>query len=83
MKVLKIILLFILFLAALGLRCTKASRCGGFSCCGAWSLDGQASVATARGLSSCGSQALEHRLSNCGYTDLVAPRLVGSSGIRD
>ena len=28
--------------------------------------DGQASVVMARGLSSCGSQALEHRFSNCG-----------------
>ena len=66
MKVLKIISLFILFLAALGLPCTKASRCGGFSCCGAWRLGGQASVAAAHGLSSCGSQALEHKLNSCG-----------------
>ena len=42
-----------------------------------------ASVVAMDGLSSCGSQALEHRLSNCGYTDLVAPRLVGSSWTRD
>ena len=73
-------ILFILFLAALGLRCCArafsscgergllfivvrtlliavASRCG---------LDAQASVVVARGLSSCGSWALEHRLSSCG-----------------
>ena len=69
-------LIFIyLFLAALGLRCctrafsscgVRASRCGGFSCCGAWALSTWASVVVAHGLSSCGSQALEHRLSSCG-----------------
>ena len=37
------------------------SHCGGFSCHGAW-----ASVVVACGLSSCGSGALEHRLSSCG-----------------
>ena len=38
---------------------TRASHCGGFSCCGSWTL----------GLidcSSCGSQAVEGRLSSCG-----------------
>ena len=35
-------------------------------CCGAWALGTQASVVVARGLSSCGSWALEHRLSSCG-----------------
>ena len=59
--------LFVLFLAVLGLRCsTRASHCGGFSCCGAWALSARASVVVARGLSSCGSWALEHRLSSCG-----------------
>ena len=43
-----------------------ASHCGGFSCCGAQALGTWASVVSARGLSSCGSQALEHRLSSCG-----------------
>ena len=32
----------------------------------AWDLGTWASVVVARGLSSCGSQALERRLSNCG-----------------
>ena len=70
------------FLAVLGLRCCvqafsscgkrgllfleRASHCGGFSCCGAWTLGVQASVVVAHGLSSCGSQALERRLSSCG-----------------
>ena len=49
------------------LRCSAwASHCGGFSCCGAWALGMRASVVVARGLSSCGSQALELRLSRCG-----------------
>ena len=43
-----------------------ASHCGGFSCCRAQALGVQASVVVARGLSSCGSRALEHRLSSCG-----------------
>ena len=43
----------------------RASHCGGFSC-GAGALGTQASVVVARGFSSCGSQALEHRLSSCG-----------------
>ena len=49
-----------LFLAALGLRR------GSFSCCGAWALGTWASVVVAHGLSSCGSWALERRLSSCG-----------------
>ena len=73
---------FILFLAALGLRCCMRafSRCGergllfvvvrrlliAVACCGAGALGMQASVVVARGLSNCGSQALEHRLSSCG-----------------
>ena len=50
--------LFILFLAALGLRCCmRASHCGGFSCCRAWALGARASVVVARRLSSCGAWA--------------------------
>ena len=37
-----------------------------FLCCRARALGVQASVVAARGLSSCGSWALEHRLSRCG-----------------
>ena len=44
----------------------RASHCGGFSCCRAQALGTWASVVVACGLSSCGSQALERRLSNCG-----------------
>ena len=43
-----------------------ASHCSGFSCCGTRAPGTRASVVAARGLSSCGSQALEHRLSSCG-----------------
>ena len=35
-------------------------------CCGARALGTRAAVVMARGLSSCGSRALEHRLSSCG-----------------
>ena len=66
-------------MAALGLRCCVQvfSSCGErgllfvvvcgllivvASCCGVWALGAQASV----GFSSCGSQALERRLSSCG-----------------
>ena len=49
------------------LRCSAwASHCGGFSCCRAWALGSWTSVAVACGLSSCGSWALERRLSSCG-----------------
>ena len=44
----------------------QASHCGGFSCCRAQALGMLASVVVARWLSSCGSWALEHRLSSCG-----------------
>ena len=43
-----------------------ASHRGGFSCCGARTLGTRASVVVARGLSSCGSWALERRLSSWG-----------------
>ena len=39
----------------------RASHGGGFSCCRARALGARASVAVARGLSSCGLQALERR----------------------
>ena len=39
---------------------------GGFSCCKARALGAWASVVVALGLSSCGSWALERRLSSCG-----------------
>ena len=57
------------------LRCgARASQCSGFSCCGARALGARglqqlhqaSSVAVARGLSSHGTRALEHRLSSCG-----------------
>ena len=49
------------------LRCgARASHCSGFSCCRAQALGTQASVVAACGLSSCGSRAVEHRLSSCG-----------------
>ena len=44
----------------------RASHCGGFSCCEAQALGARASVVVPFGLSSCGSQALERRLSSCG-----------------
>ena len=49
------------------LRCgVGASHCGVYSCCRAQALGTQPSVVVARGLSSCGSRALERRLSSCG-----------------
>ena len=49
------------------LRCgARASHCSGFSCCGARALGVWASVVAARGLSTCGSQAIECRLSSRG-----------------
>ena len=56
----------------------RSSHCGGFSCCRA-----QASEVAARGLSNCGSQALEHRLCSCGPWGLAATRPVGVTWIRD
>ena len=44
----------------------RAPHCGDFSCCRARALGTWASVVVARGLSSCGSWALECRLSSCG-----------------
>ena len=49
------------------LRCSAhASHGGGFSCCQARALGAWALVVVARGLSNCGSRALERRLSSCG-----------------
>ena len=50
----------LLFVAVQGLLIAVASRCGA-GALGAW-----ASVVVGRGLSSCGSQALERRLGSCG-----------------
>ena len=58
--------MYVCILATLGLCCgVWASHCGGFSCCGAQALGARASVVVAHGLSSCGSRALECRLSSC------------------
>ena len=65
------------FIAVHGLSLVAAGRdysslqCAGFSlqwlsCCGAGALGVWASVVVARGLSSCGTRALECRLSSCG-----------------
>ena len=49
------------------LRCgARASHCSGSSCCRARALGARASVVVVHGLSSCGLQALERRLSSCG-----------------
>ena len=67
LSLLKKLLFIYLFLASLGLRCgVRASHCGGFSCCRARALGVWASVVVAHGLSSCGSWALERRLSSFG-----------------
>ena len=78
---LKIYLIIYLFLAELGLRCrvqafsllqrAGATHCAGFSCCGVPALGTQTSVVVARGLSSCGSRALERRRSSCGARALL------------
>ena len=44
-----------------------ASHCGGFSCCGARALGMRALVVAAHGLSSCGSRALECKLSSVAH----------------
>ena len=45
----------------------QASHCGGFSYCGAQALGTRTSLVTAQGLSSCGSWALENRLSSVAH----------------
>ena len=66
---------FFFFLAVLHLHCciqafsscsAEASHCGGLSCWEVWALGPQASAVAAREHSSCGSWALERRLSSCG-----------------
>ena len=52
------------FVAACAVSLVVASR--GRSCCGLWAPDVRASVVVACGLSGCGSQAVERRLSSCG-----------------
>ena len=53
--------------AGASLRCgARISHCGGFSCCGAQTVGAWASVVVARGLSSCGSRAVDHRLRSFG-----------------
>ena len=59
------------------------SHWGGFSRCRARALGARASVAAACGSGVAGPGALEHRLSSCGNTGLVAPWQVGSSRPRD
>ena len=63
----------------------RGSRCSGFSHWGPLALENvmQVSLAAESGLSSCGSQALEHRLSSFGSRGLVVLRHAGSSQIRD
>ena len=64
-------------------RSARASHGGVFSCCRVWALGARASVVVAHGLSSCGSRALERRLSSCdaraqllrGMWDLPGPGL--------
>ena len=59
-------------LAGATLPCgAQASHSSGFSCCRAWALGAWASVVVARGLSSCGSRALESRLGSCGARALL------------
>ena len=50
----------LLFVGVRGLLIAVASHCR------AWALGTWASVVAARGLTSCGSRAVEHRLSSCG-----------------
>ena len=75
-----ILLKFYLFLSVLGVHCCTGifslvefrgwcwwtSHCNDFSCCRVLALGTGVSAVVAHGLSSCGSPALEHWLSNCG-----------------
>ena len=61
----------------------RASHCGGLSCHGARALGTWATVVVARGLSSYGSQALEHRLSSCGARAQLLHGMWASSRTRD
>ena len=74
------------FVAVRGLPLVAVSRgysslqCTGFSL--RWLLLLQSMGSRCPGFRSCGSQALEHRLSSCGVRALVAPRHLGSSWTR-
>ena len=64
-------------------RGTRASRCRGFSCFGAWAL-GRTGFRNCCGLSHCSSRAPEHRLSRCvlllqGMWDLPLPGIQADS----
>ena len=52
---------------------TRASHCNGFSCCRAQTLGSAGFSSVARGLSSCGSRALEHSLNSCGMWASLLP----------
>ena len=60
----------LLFVAVRGLLIAVGSLCCGAQALGAW-----ASVVVARGLSSCGSRALECRLSSCGARAYLLRRM--------
>ena len=60
-----------------------AFHSGGFSCSWARALGCLGFSSSVHGLSSCGSQALEHRLNSWWRMDLVVPQHVGSSQSRD
>ena len=87
------ILCWVLLLHELSSSCRKrallssssacASHCGGFSCCQARLQRAWSSAVVARGLSSCSSQALEHRLNSCGVWAPVLCSVWESSLIRD
>ena len=52
--------------ASKGHSSCRTSHFCGFSCCRVQALGTQVSAAAGRGLSGCGSLALEHRLNSCG-----------------
>ena len=59
--------LFSVVVSGATLRCSaRTSHCGGFSCCRARALGLSGFSSCVSGLSSCGSQALQHRLNSCG-----------------
>ena len=59
------------------------SHCGGFSVGEPELWGAGASGVAARGVSSCGSRALEHRISSCGTQPQLLRGHVGSPRIRD
>ena len=58
-----------------------ASHCSGFSWCEAWALGAWASVLGARGLTSCSSWALEHRLNSRGTQAYLLRGMWGLPGV--